>query len=122
MMNKLIVGAELDGGIIFNLTEDGQHGLIASTHDLSGTADWDEAIQYCLDYEGNGFKDWYLPSIEELDLLFKQKDKVGIFERFCYWSATEYAEHFGWFQHFLSGAQDNDFKDNTCYVRAIRKF
>ena len=121
-MNTLKIGADFQGGIIFYLDETNEHGLIVSTQDLSGTADWDEAIQYCRDHRAGGFDDWRLPAIDELNLLYLNKDKIGSFERFSYWSCTEYAEHFGWFQHFHNGMQDNDFKDNTCYVRAIRSF
>jgi len=121
-MSKLNIGDEFGGGIVFHVDEPGEHGLIVSREDLSATADWDEAVQYCLDYMGGGFKDWHLPSIEQLDLLYKAKDIVGSFVRFSYWSATEYAEHFAWFQNFYNGIQDNDFKDNTCYVRAVRSF
>lgn len=121
-MKKLKCGDEFQGGIIFFLDESNEHGLIVSKHDLSATADWNEAIKLCIDQQAGGFADWYLPTIEELDLIYQNKDLVGSFVRFSYWSSTEYAEHFACFQNFYNGMQDNDFKDNTCYVRAIRKF
>jgi hypothetical protein len=96
--------------------------LIVSKEDLSATADWDEAMQYCGEYDAGGFHDWRLPTIDELNLLYENKNLVGSFVRFSYWSSTEYAEHFAWFQNFHNGNRDNDFKDNTCYVRAIRAF
>jgi len=121
-MTTLKIGDEFQGGIIVYVDETNEHGLIVSKQDLSATADWNEAIQYCIDYNAGGFDDWYLPTIEELDLLYKARELVGPFVRFSYWSSSEYAEHFGWFQNFYNGIQDNDFKDNTCYVRAIRRF
>jgi len=121
-MNKLNIGDEFQGGIIFYLDDSNEHGLIVSKQDLSGTADWDEAIKFCMDHRAGGFEDWRLPSIEELNLLYLNKDETGNFERFSYWSATEYAQHFAWFQNFYNGMQENDFKDNTCYVRPIRHF
>lgn len=99
-----------------------EHGLIAALNDLSGEADWDEAIEFCANDTSGGFTDWRLPSDEELNLLYLQKDTIGGFVRFSYWSATEYAGPFAFFQNFHSGQRDNDFKDNTCYVRAIRSF
>lgn len=121
-MHTLNTGDEYQDGIIFYLDETNEHGLIVSKQDLSGTADWDEAIQFCINYRAGGFDNWRLPAIEELNLLYLNKDMIGNFVRFSYWSCTEYAEHFAWFQNFYNGIQDNDFKDNTCYVRAIRNF
>lgn len=121
-MPLLQIGDDHQGGIIFYLNDTGKHGLIASCKDLSGEADWDEAMEFCTQYDGGGYTDWRLPAEEELDLLHLQKEKVGGFVRFSYWSATEYAGHFAFFQNFYTGDRDNDFKDNTCYVRAIRSF
>lgn len=121
-MQQLQIGDEYGGGVIFFLNENHQHGLVASKHDLSGEADWDEAIGFCLQYTGGGFTDWRLPTDIELNLLYQQKELVGGFVRFSYWSASEYAGHFAFFQNFHTGEQDNDFKDNTCYVRAVRSF
>ena len=121
-MQQLHIGDEYGGGIIFHLDQTNQHGLIGSKHDLSGEADWDEAMEFSLQYTAGGFTDWRLPTDMELNLLYLQKDSVGDFVRFSYWSATEYAGHFAFFQNFHTGEQDNDFKDNTCYVRAIRSF
>lgn len=122
IMQQLQLGNEYQGGVIFFLDETSTHGLIASKEDLSGEADWDEAIGFCTQYSEAGFTDWRLPTDVELNLLYLQKDVVGGFVRFSYWSATEYATHFAFFQNFYTGEQDNDFKDNTCYVRAIRSF
>lgn len=116
-----VIGERYAGGIVFYLDGDG-HGLVASPEDLSGTADWDEAVLECTDYRSGGFTDWRLPNTDELNLLFLQKERVGEFVKFSYWSSTTYADHFAWFQDFNTGVQDNDFKDNTCYVRAIRNF
>lgn len=123
-MQQLQIGNELQGGIVFYLDETGEHGLVASLKDLSGEADWDEAMSFCAEFNGNGsgYTDWRLPEEEELNLLYMQKEIVGGFVRFSYWSATEYAGHFAFFQNFYTGERDNDFKDNTCYVRAIRSF
>lgn len=121
-MKKLKLGDEIHGGIVFFIDETNVHGLIVSKYDLSATADWNEAIKFCIDYREGEFDDWRLPTIDELNILYINKDRIGSFVRFSYWSSSEYADHFAWFQHFHNGVQDNDFKDNTCYVRAIRSF
>lgn len=121
-MVPLQIGDAYQGGIIFYLDETGQHGLIAAKKDITGEADWDEAMQFCEAYREAGYSDWRLPTEIELNQLFLQRELVGGFVRFSYWSATEYAGHFAYFQHFLTGECDNDFKDNTCYVRPVRSF
>ncbi len=121
-MQHLNIGDEYGGGIIFFVDETNEHGLIASAKDLSGEADWNEAMEFCAQYKVDEYSDWRLPTEEELNILYLQKEKVGAFVRFSYWSATEYAGHFAFFQNFYTGERDNDFKDNTCYVRAIRSF
>ena len=121
-MAKINIGDEDENGIVFWVDETGEHGLIAAKRDISGEADWNEAMDLCKEYSNGGYSNWRLPTDKELDLLFQQKNTIGGFVRFSYWSATEYASHFAFFQHFLSGERDNDFKDNTCYVRAIRSF
>ena len=121
-MQQPALGDEYQGGIVFFLDETKSFGLIASKNDLSGESDWEEAVQFCKDYRGGENTDWYLPSETELNLLFEQKNLLGNFVRFSYWSATEYARHFAFFQNFYTGERDNDFKENTCYVRAVREF
>ncbi len=94
------VGELFGGGIVFYVSEDGNHGLIASLDDLSssvwgplatavtsfdmtdGAANTAQilsttpgpgtAAYVCDIYSGGGFTDWYLPSIRELVLLCSQ--------------------------------------------------
>ncbi len=40
-------------------------------------------------YSLNVFNDWFLPSKDELDLLFQQKSVVGGFASAHYWSSSE---------------------------------
>ncbi len=46
------------------------------------------AARLCLESNYNGYNDWYLPTREELNLIYLNKDKVGGFEH-RYWSSTE---------------------------------
>ena len=46
------------------------------------------AADICYDYENNGYSDWYLPSIDELELLF---DNISLSLYIYYWSSTELA-------------------------------
>ena len=75
-------------------------------------------------YTLNGFTDWYLPSKDELYLLYKQKSVVGGFAIAIdvYWSSTEYGAGDAWGQYFYDGNQDNYFKSSPLPVRAVRAF
>ena len=82
------------------------------------------AAQACANYKGGGYGDWYLPSKDELNLLYQQKNAVGFFFSADYWSSTESTEfsESAWAQNFGNGAQFSELKVNTKRVRAIRAF
>ena len=68
---------------------------------------------------GNG---WRLPSKDELNILYENKDKIGNFEGTYYWSLTEANNsNFAWNQDFFFGTQKDHYnKNNTLSVRAIK--
>jgi len=129
---EIRIGAHHGGGIIFYIDGTGQHGLIAATTD-QGDGNWDHAVQLCRDYRGGGYADWYMPSKDQLNTLYLQKDVVGGFDDSfpVYWSSTEFRMtkqevviHNVWFQVFSDGTQAGPKgKSNTyIHVRAIRTF
>jgi hypothetical protein len=73
-------------------------------------------------YELNGFADWFLPSKGELNLLYLQKDVVGSFASFYYWSSSESNSFVAWDQNFGDGSQFDGNKNGTLGVRAVRAF
>ena len=66
---KLKIGQKHQGGIIFYLDNSGKHGKVCTERDL-GSFDWDSAMKECQNLNLNGYSDWYLPSIDELKLLY----------------------------------------------------
>lgn len=88
------------------------------------------AAQLCYDLVLNGFSDWYLPSKEELSLMFSNigrggkgpNKEVGNFASDFYWSSTELDLNFAWAQYFLEGNIFTDLKNHECRVRAVRSF
>jgi hypothetical protein len=82
------------------------------------------AAQRCTTLDISGYKDWFLPSKDELDLMFKnlKKNKLGNFSNSWYWSSTEYGKRDAWSQGFQLGGQDDTSKDRQGFVRAIRSF
>lgn len=82
------------------------------------------AAELCRQYRGGGFKDWYLPSLKELDQLYKKQNKVGNFSATNYWSSTEVKgdNTLAMDEEFGGGFQFNDDKGTSFNVRAIRAF
>ena len=121
------IGESYGGGIVFHITDNGLHGLIAETEDQCRECDWGDAkriisISSNHSKDGQKFTDWRLPTKNELNLLFLKKGLVGGFASNFYWSSMEFDNDDAWTQLFASGDQGIYNKANTVYVRAIRAF
>jgi hypothetical protein len=143
-----------------------EHGLICSLTDLSTSAQWGlygtdvpncestwngaantaaimasgveagSAAQLCDAYENGGFTDWYLPAIDELNLMYYAKynlnrslSQIAGAAPFdlnaypYYWSSSEYNFFNAWVFGFGFGATNYDYsKGFAFYVRAVRAF
>jgi hypothetical protein len=87
----------------------------------------ERAAQLCAGYELNGYRDWFLPSQDELDLMYKnlKKNGLGNFRDEYYCSSSEYSEYNdndAWFQDFSDGIQNYYFRYYSYSVRAARAF
>ena len=80
---------------------------------------------------GKTYGDWYLPSKEELNLMYQNKATIdataGVnggsgFASAYYWSSTENDIYFAWLQYFVNGLQSIYYKFDTSSVRAVRAF
>jgi len=80
---------------------------------------------------GKTYGDWYLPSKEELNLMYQNKATIdataGVnggsgFASAYYWSSTEYGSNSAWGQNFGYGLQNNYDKGSPVRVRAVRAF
>jgi len=92
------------------------------------------AAQVCHDLTTGGLQDWFLPSKDELNLLytavdwkgrgsFSDKDRESFTKKY-YWSSSQYfsSYFYAWDQDFGNGRQKNDLKNTGFSVRAIRAF
>ena len=83
------------------------------------------AASLCRNYRGGGYADWFLPSKDELNELYKNSAVVGGLAANYYWSSSEFVlsnYDYAWYQLFFSGDQLNFNKGNTTFVRAVRAF
>lgn len=160
------IGEPFGGGIIYHLWKDingVEHGLIVSLDDL-GTSIWGDdnilvgsqspwngsansnaiisatnqsAASVCANYNGGSFSDWYLPSLNELNLLWANLFNVNmslennngdiIPTALLLWSSNEVNANLAWPFYTLTGSifDTNLYpitKTQQYNVRAIRKF
>jgi hypothetical protein len=80
------------------------------------------AAQICTNLDINGFKDWFLPSREELNQLYLRRTIVSNFGTDYYWSSSSYSDYSAWGQDFSDGTQGRSRRTNTHSFRAIRSF
>ncbi len=83
-----------------------------------GRFTWFEAPEECAKL-GDG---WRLPTKDELNVLYQNKDKIGGFEIGYYWSSTEYNDDDACKQFFSNGEQSYGPKGYNDNVRAVRTF
>ena len=81
-----------------------------------GSMNWREAKIACKKL-GLG---WRLPIKEELNMLYENKEEIGGFANYYYWSSTEFGNNDAWRQDFYYGYQYGGNKDGNYYVRAVR--
>jgi uncharacterized repeat protein (TIGR02543 family) len=81
------------------------------------------AARLCTSYDGGGYDDWFLPSRDELNLMYENLKLfvIGGFADEGYWSSSEYSADEAWFQYFGNGFQSGGDKYNF-WVRAVRAF
>jgi len=129
------IGESYGGGIVFWVTTDGLHGLIAETQDQSGTSTWYNAqdiisINSNHSTAGKLYTDWRLPTKHELNLMYQNigpgdalgLGNVGGFASAYYWSSTEDDYGSVWRQFFDDGIQFSRGKSSSSNVRAVRAF
>ncbi|AEV30040.1 hypothetical protein SpiGrapes_2264 [Sphaerochaeta pleomorpha str. Grapes] len=84
------------------------------------------AAGYCANLVFNGYSDWFLPSKEELQLLYLQysTNQLGEFMAlgYGYWTSTQYDQKKAWAQGFYAGVQGRIGKTELFLVRPIRSF
>lgn len=78
-------------------------------------------------YNRNGFTDWYIPSIDELEILKENKSYVGNFSNLTdwnamYWSSSEQSESKAFILNFNALMGNTNEKSRVFKIRPIRQF
>ncbi len=84
------------------------------------------AADICANLSLSGYSDWFLPSKDELNLMYTNLKLFGVggFADILYWSSSEFYPLYlnAWVQSFGSGTQFNNTKNINYQVRAVRAF
>ena len=90
--------------------------------------EWDGAKSYCANLTLDGYSDWRLPTIKELQSIVDRKRTPAIKTGFSntasswYWSASPYVYNgsYAWVVSFYNGYTYDSTKTVTYYVRCVR--
>ena len=157
-ITEYVVGMEAEGGIVFYVDETGERGLVAAPNDIGefsfgcqgqligmtstligfGQNNTENITSICIDgftasqqalyYENEGYEDWFLPTKDELYLMYNNigqgsnTNNIGNFDNSLYWSSSEYNEIFSWYINFTDTHIDYSSKNSEYKVRPIRAF
>lgn len=119
----------------YNKSISGAHGIGIGT----GKANTKAIIKSCgkagiaakvaADYRGGGKSDWFLPSKDELYLMYRYLHKAGVGDftkdeigYILYWSSSDSNVIYAWSQNFSKGYQGDNPKYFRNGVRAVRAF
>ena len=93
---------------------------------LAGCSEDGIAAKLCADYkitiDGATYDDWFLPSKDELNLLYLKREVVGGFADFSYYSSSQDNHISAWYHNFIDGIQGKVLKNIKRRVRAVRAF
>jgi hypothetical protein len=91
---------------------------------LNSKGETGKAAQLCRSSIMSGFNDWFLPSMDELVLMYKnlKQNGVGEFSDNYYWSSSQYENTYALTQRFSDGRDFKAGKNDKCSVRPIRAF
>lgn len=91
---------------------------------VSSQGEGNYAAINCYNLEYGGYSDWYLPSIDELKLLYYYRNAIGDYYFFNtrYWSSSEDGTNNAYAWSFTTGTLLNPSKDNILSAYAVRSF
>ncbi len=124
--NYLYIGQTYKGGIIFYLDGTRKHGMDVAPYD-QGIFKWSAADSVCKALVWNGYDDWFLPSSNELNLMYENLylRNIGNFKSTIYWSSSKSGSQPGTASGQLFGPSIHvmNYPDQDTYsVRAVRRF
>jgi len=119
------IGQYHAGGQLFYVDGTGEHGWVCALED-SGYFGYNEANNFAETYELNGFTDWVLPSVVQLEVMYNSigpgSDNIGGFSGNNYYSNYYSYPSTGWVVDFSDGVAAPVNNSNSAKVRVVRSF
>ncbi len=126
------IWSNIDQTLIGPSAQSSWDGLSNSNAIVGQAGHTNSAAALCLNSTNGGQIDWYLPSIQELSMLWNNYYTVARslnqisgatqLQPAYYWSSTEYDGSLAWVFGFGGGLATSSGKYNALYVRAVRAF
>jgi Protein of unknown function (DUF1566) len=123
------IGDEMpDGTIYAGISPDTGKPMYATPKDAPGTYRFNKAAKYAKKLDAQGHKDWRVPTKNELNVLYQNRDKgklkgtineTGSYPAGRYWSSSQSNGH-AWGQRFSDGDQYDYFSDVISSLRCVR--
>ena len=92
--------------------------LEVAQYNFPESMNWYDAQEVCAKL-GNS---WRLPTKDELNVMYQNKDKIGGFAYYLYWSSTETSDYDARRLNFDNGVHSYGNKNYLNHVRAVRAF
>jgi hypothetical protein len=87
-----------------------------------GMIDASGAAYICSSLTLGGVKDWFLPSLFEMQLIFQNKNKIGGFSNKYYWTSSVSGNVNVWIINLFDGSTCFNGANQATCVRAVRAF
>jgi hypothetical protein len=124
-VNDQSAGIKWDNGSNIAISTTGSAlgaGNVSTNQIVASQGNASYAAKLCYDLVSGGYSDWYLPNAIELNKLYINRDAIGGFANWTYWSSLEYTYEAAFAQNFSLSTQYQAGKHYTWRVRAIRSF
>jgi Protein of unknown function (DUF1566) len=115
-----------DGTVYAGISPDTHNPMYTTTADARLTYTFNEARKYAEKLDGNGRRDWRVPTKGELNVMFQNRAAIGGFHETLfglagwYWSSTEDTDGYAWDQRLRDGYQGWDGKGVASSLRCVR--
>ena len=98
------------------------NGLVVAKED-AGKIEWFSAYSLCATSTLGGLSNWHLPTLADLLTLYNNKDLIGNFQDYRYWSASDDGHNNVFSVDFTDGEVNSHYYSNSSnkyYVRCVR--
>ena len=125
------VGDEMpDGTIYAGISPDTHKPMYATPRDAPLTYTFNQAQDtYAAQLNAHGRKDWRVPTKNELNVLYENRNKgklagtfneTGSYPAGWYWSSSQYRDNYKWVQSLSNGDQNIGHRDFFASLRCVR--